>query len=128
MGIETGFRAPANPFAGLINDRNYMRWATVPLTMGLFVVILDTSIVNVALPHVMAAFGSNVEEIEWVSTGYMLSSAIMMPTTGFLGDRFGRKRLYVTAIFLFTLISMLCGAAWSSGSLIFFRVLQGIVG
>jgi DHA2 family multidrug resistance protein len=115
-------------FAGLITDQNYMWWVAVPMLLGMFIVIMDNSIVNVALPHIMAAFGSNVEDIEWVSTGYMLSSAVMMPTTGFLGDRFGRKRLYVLAVFLFTIISMLCGAAWSTGSLIFFRVLQGIVG
>lgn len=117
-----------NPFAGLINDQNYMWWAALPVMLGMMVAILDSSIVNVALPNIMAAFGSNVEDIEWVSTGYMLSAAIMMPTTGFISDRFGRKKLYVIAVLLFTLTSMLCGAAWSAGSLIFFRVLQGIVG
>ncbi|HEY9855570.1 MAG TPA: DHA2 family efflux MFS transporter permease subunit [Stenomitos sp.] len=117
-----------NPFRDLITDDNYMWWAAIPVILGMFIAIIDSSIVNVALPHMMSAFGSNVEEIEWVSTGYMLSAAIMMPTTGFLGDRFGRKKLYALAIFLFTLTSMLCGAAWDVGSLVLFRVLQGIVG
>ncbi|HEY9722857.1 MAG TPA: DHA2 family efflux MFS transporter permease subunit [Oscillatoriaceae cyanobacterium] len=122
-----GFSIP-NPLAPLINDHNYQWWATVPVIMAMFIVIMDSSIVNVALPHMMAAFGSSVEDIEWVSTGYMLSSAIMMPTTGFLSDRFGRKRIYWMCILAFTIISMFCGAAWDNGSLVFFRVLQGVVG
>lgn len=120
--------ASFNPLARLINDKNYMWWATIPLLLGMFIVILDSSIVNVALPPMMSTFGSNIEEIEWVATGYMLSSAIMMPTTGFLGERFGRKKLFVFAVFAFTMASMLCGAAWSTGTLIAFRVLQGVVG
>lgn len=122
-----GWTVP-NPFRDLITDDNYMWWAAIPVILGMFIAIIDSSIVNVALPHMMSAFGSNVEEIEWVSTGYMLSAAIMMPTTGFLGDRFGRKKLYAVAIFLFTVTSMLCGAAWDVGSLVLFRVLQGVVG
>lgn len=121
-------RGLPNPFAHLITDQNYMWWVTIPVILGMFIVIIDSSIVNVALPQIMAAFGSNVEDIEWVSTGYMLAAAIMMPTTGFLSDRFGRKKLFAAAIFLFTLTSMLCGAAWSAESLVFFRVLQGLVG
>ena len=117
-----------NPFARLITDQNYMWWVSVPVMLGMFVVIIDSSIINVALAPIMAAFGSSVEDIEWVSTGYMLSAAVMMPTTGFLGDRFGRKKLYALTIFLFTIFSMMCGAAWSTGSLVFFRVMQGIAG
>lgn len=118
----------ARRFGGLINDQNYMWWAALPIIMGMFIVIMDSSIVNVAISHIMNDFGSNIDDIEWVSTGYMLSAAIMMPTTGFLSERFGAKNLYVIAIALFTVASMLCGAAWDTGSLVFFRVLQGIVG
>lgn len=117
-----------NPFAALITDETYMWWAAVPVMLGMFVVILDSSIINVALAPIMSAFGSNLEDIEWVSTGYMLSAAVMMPTTGFLGDRFGRRNLLATTLFLFTLTSVLCGLAWDTGSLILFRVLQGIAG
>lgn len=116
------------PLAGLITPQNYMWWVAIPVILGMFVVIMDSSIVNVALPHIMNDFGSNVEDIEWVTTGYMLAAAVMMPTTGFLGDRFGKKNIYVLAIALFTAASMLCGAAWSAPTLIFFRVLQGMVG
>ncbi|HEY9898201.1 MAG TPA: DHA2 family efflux MFS transporter permease subunit [Pantanalinema sp.] len=128
MAVTTQRRGLPNPFAHLITDQNYMWWAALPVIMGMFIVIIDSSIVNVALPHIMAAFGSNVDDIEWISTGYMLAAAAMMPTTGFLADRIGRKKLYAIAIFLFTVTSMLCGAAWSAESLIFFRILQGIAG
>lgn len=120
--------ASGNPLARFITDANYPWFAVIPVILGLFVVIMDNSIVNVALPHIMADFGSNVEDIEWVSTGYMLASAVMMPSTGYLGDRFGRKRLYWISLALFTIASMLCGAAWNAETLIFFRVLQGLVG
>ncbi|MBU6429888.1 MAG: DHA2 family efflux MFS transporter permease subunit, partial [Cyanobacteria bacterium REEB65] len=109
-------------------DDGYKWRAATVVILGMFIVILDSSIVNVALPHMMAAFGANLEQIEWVSTGYMLSSAVMMPTTGFLGDRFGRKKIYLACIALFTIVSMMCGAAWSTGSLILFRILQGVAG
>lgn len=121
-------RALPNPFAGFITDENYRWWAAFPVILGMFIAIMDSSIVNVSMPHVMAAFGANVEEIEWVSTGYMLAAALMMSLTGFLGDRFGRKKLYTIALFLFTMMSVLCGASWSVGSLVFFRILQGMTG
>ncbi|HEY9766432.1 MAG TPA: DHA2 family efflux MFS transporter permease subunit, partial [Chroococcales cyanobacterium] len=117
-----------NPFAGFIKDENYMWWAAFPVILGMFIAIMDSSIVNVAMPKVMAAFGANLEEIEWVSTGYMLSAALMMSMTGFLGDRFGKKKLYTIALLVFTLTSVLCGLSWSVNSLIFFRVLQGMSG
>lgn len=123
-GAASGF----NPLARFITDENYPWFVVIPVILGMFIVIMDNSIVNVALPHIMADFGSNVEDIEWVSTGYMLASAIMMPSTGYLGDRFGKKKLYWVSTALFTAASMLCGAAWDAGSLIFFRVLQGLVG
>ncbi|MGE5707762.1 MAG: DHA2 family efflux MFS transporter permease subunit [Bacteroidota bacterium] len=121
-------RALPNPFAGMITDENYMWFAAFPVILGMFIAIVDSSIVNVAMPHIMAAFGAGVEDIEWVSTGYMLAAALMMSMTGFLGDRFGRKKLYTVALLLFTLISGLCGFAWSINSLVFFRVLQGMTG
>ncbi len=121
-------RPSRRPFEGLITDQNYMWWASIPIMLGMFLVVMDATIVNVALPHILAAFGGSVEDLEWVSTGYMLSAAVMMPTTGFLGDRFGRKRLYSIATVLFTVLSGFCGLAWNLGSLVLFRVLQGVVG
>ena len=95
---------------------------------GTIMAALDTSIVNVALPYMKGNLGVSVEEITWVATGYMLSSVIIMPITGMLSARFGRKNLYLLNVFLFTASSFLCGISWDLSSLVFFRVLQGIGG
>ncbi len=95
---------------------------------GTIMSALDTSIVNVALPYMRGNLGVSVEEITWVATGYMLSSVIIMPIVGMLSSRFGRKRLYMVNVFLFTASSFLCGISWNLSSLVFFRILQGIGG
>jgi len=87
---------------------------------------LDTSIVNVALPYIRANMGATVTEITWISTGYIIALVIVMPLTAWLSQIFGRKRLYMACLALFTVSSFLCGAAWSLTSLIVFRVIQGI--
>ena len=86
------------------------------------------SIVNVALPHMRGSLGASVEEITWVSTGYILSSVIIMPIVALLSSRFGRKRFYIFSVILFTGASMLCGIAWDLPSMVIFRILQGIGG
>jgi len=96
--------------------------------IGTFMAILDTSIVNVALPHMMSAFGVNRDQIEWVSTGFMLASAVIMPSIGWLSDRISYERLYLLSLFIFTVGSALCAFAWSYHALIGFRVLQAIGG
>lgn len=98
------------------------------LVLGAFMAILDSSIVNVAIPKMMAIFGSTTDEIEWVLTGYMLTSGMVVPITGYLGDRFGNKRMYILSLIIFTAGSALCGLAWSCNSLIAFRVLQALGG
>jgi DHA2 family multidrug resistance protein len=90
--------------------------------------VIDSSIVNVALPDMMGNLGANLDEIAWVSTGYILASVIVIPLTGFLGDLFGRKRYFVGSILLFTASSFFCGAAHSLGTLVFWRIVQGIGG
>jgi DHA2 family multidrug resistance protein len=90
--------------------------------------VIDSSIVNVALPDMMGNLGASLDEIAWVSTGYILASVIVMPLTGWLGGMFGRKRYYVGSIIMFTVSSFFCGAAHSLGLLIFWRVVQGIGG
>ena len=90
--------------------------------------VIDSSIVNVALPDMMGNLGANLDEIAWVSTGYILASVIVIPLTGFLGDLFGRKRYFVGSILVFTTSSFFCGAAHSLGSLVFWRITQGIGG
>lgn len=90
--------------------------------------VIDSSIVNVALPDMMGNLGASLDEIAWVSTGYILASVIIIPLTGWLGSFFGRKRYFVGSIILFTISSVLCGAAHSLGALIFWRVVQGLGG
>ena len=90
--------------------------------------VIDSSIVNVALPDMMGNLGANLDEIAWVSTGYILASVIIIPLTGWLGDLLGRKRYFVGSIILFTLSSVFCGAAHSLGALVFWRIVQGLGG
>jgi DHA2 family multidrug resistance protein len=90
--------------------------------------VIDSSIVNVALPDMMGNLGANLDEIAWVSTGYILASVIIIPMTGWLGAFFGRKRYFVASILIFTASSFMCGAAHSLGALIFWRIVQGLGG
>jgi DHA2 family multidrug resistance protein len=90
--------------------------------------VIDSSIVNVALPDMMGNLGANLDEIAWVSTGYILASVIVIPLTGWLGNFFGRKRYFIGSILLFTASSVMCGASHSLGALIFWRLVQGIGG
>ena len=90
--------------------------------------VIDSSIVNVALPDMMGNLGASLDEIAWVSTGYILASVIIIPLTGWLGSFFGRKRYFVGSIVIFTAASVLCGASHSLGALIFWRIVQGLGG
>lgn len=87
---------------------------------------IDSSIVNVALPHIRGAVGASIAEITWVSSAYIISMVLMMPLTGLLGALFGQKRLYLGSLILFVIGSILCGMASTLPLLIFFRVIQGI--
>lgn len=90
--------------------------------------VIDSSIVNVALPEMMGNLGASLDEIAWVSTGYILASVIVIPLTGWLGDFFGRKRYFVASILIFTASSFMCGSAGSLGALILWRIVQGVGG
>jgi DHA2 family multidrug resistance protein len=90
--------------------------------------VLDTSVVNVSLPHVAGSLSSSVDEATWVLTSYIVANAIVLPITGWLSHYFGRKRLLLTVVTGFTLSSVLCGLAPSLPLLIFFRVMQGLTG
>lgn len=89
---------------------------------------LDTTIANVALPHMQGGMGATQEQISWVLTSYIVAAAICTPLTGFLGDRFGRKQVFIWSVIGFTVASMLCGAAQSLPQIILFRLLQGVFG
>jgi DHA2 family multidrug resistance protein len=94
--------------------------------LGTFMAVLDSTIVNVSLPKIMSSFGVGLSTIEWVVTAYMLSMAAMLPTSGWLADKFGYKRVYFWGLFLFTFGSMLCGMSGDETTLIMARVLQGL--
>lgn len=106
----------------------YKKIVAIAFVFGVFMDILDTTIVNVAIPALQAEFGVTASRIEWVVTGYLCSLAVWIPASGWIGDKFGTKRTFLFALFMFTLASALCGAAWSSGSLIAFRIFQGVGG
>ena len=108
-------------------DRGVLLIASV-VVLGAIMSILDVTVVNVAIQTLAKEFDAPLSTIQWVATGYTLALATVIPLTGWAADRFGTKRLYMTSIFLFVIGSMLSGLAWSSESLIFFRVLQGFGG
>ncbi|MCO1659838.1 DHA2 family efflux MFS transporter permease subunit [Pseudonocardia sp. S2-4] len=90
--------------------------------------MLDITVVNVALDHLIDEFDTTLATMQWVATGYTLALATVIPLSGWAADRFGTKRVYLTAVFLFVVGSALAGIAWSAESLILFRVLQGLGG
>src|SRR3989449_4099942 len=104
----------------------------IVFVFGLFMDLLDMTIVNVALPALARDLNIDPEkgasQIQWVVTGYLLSLAVFIPVSGWAGDRFGTKRIFMIALFLFTSASLLCGLAWNLESLVAFRVLQGAGG
>ena len=110
------------------HDERNMWLSLLVVVVGTFMAILDSSIVNVALPKMMTVFSASTQQITWVLTGYMLTMGIVIPLTGYLGDTFGYKKLYIFAMTVFTIGSALCGLAWSTNALVFARVIQGVGG
>jgi MFS transporter, DHA2 family, multidrug resistance protein len=114
----------AGPAASGVNP-----WVIALVVMlATFMEVLDTSIANVALPHIAGSLSATVDESTWVLTSYLVSNAIVLPLTGWFSTLFGRKRFYMTCVAVFTISSFLCGLAPSLGSLVFMRVLQGAGG
>ena len=109
-----------------VPDHRYLvAFATM---LGTFMEVLDTSVANVALPHMQGSYAAGTDEITWVITSYLVANAIVLPITGWLGARFGRKRLYLVCLAVFTLASFGAGAAPSLGWQILMRVVQGFSG
>src|SRR5271156_6474822 len=105
------------------------RWAiALTVTLATFMEVLDTSMANVALPHIAGGLGASQDEATWVLTSYLVSNAIILPASAYLTSFVGRKRFYMICVVLFGLSSALCGLAPSLPLLIFFRVLQGVGG
>ena len=101
---------------------------TVGIMAAVLLQVLDTTIANVALPHMQASLSASQDSINWVLTSYIVASAIALPISGWLANLFGRKRFYMACVALFTASSFLCGLSPSLTWLIIFRVLQGIGG
>jgi DHA2 family multidrug resistance protein len=126
----SGASAPARPAyfeTGWTGGRNPWLIALV-VTMATFMEVLDTSIANVSLPHIAGDLSVSQDESTWVLTSYLVANAIVLPISGWLASKIGRKRFYMTCVLLFTVSSLLCGLAPSLGWLVLFRVMQGIGG
>jgi EmrB/QacA subfamily drug resistance transporter len=102
--------------------------ALIVVMIGSFMAMLDATVVNIALPRIITVFNAPVDTAQFVLTSYMIALAIIMPATGYLSDTFGTKRIYLISMFLFTVGSLLCGFSWSVGSLVLFRIFQGLGG
>jgi DHA2 family multidrug resistance protein len=103
-------------------------WIAGTVMLATFMEVLDTSIANVALPHIAGSLSAGVDESTWVLTSYLVSNAIVLPLTGWFSSLFGRKRFYMGCVIIFIASSLLCGFATSLPLLVFFRVLQGAGG
>ena len=98
------------------------------VVVGMFMAVLDTSIVNVAIPRIQTQFGASNDDVQWIVTAYTLTMGVVVPVSGWLGDRFGLRRIYNLALVLFVVGSALCGLAWNLNTLVFFRILQAVGG
>jgi DHA2 family multidrug resistance protein len=115
--METGWTGGRNPWV-----------IALVVTMATFMEVLDTSIANVSLPHIAGNLSVTQDESTWVLTSYLVSNAVILPVSGWIATKVGRKRFYMSCVTLFTVSSFLCGIAPSLGWLILFRVLQGLGG
>jgi DHA2 family multidrug resistance protein len=105
------------PLAALPEGAEHKYLIAFAVVLAALMQVIDSSIVNVALPDMMGNLGASLDEIAWVSTGYILASVIIIPLTGWLGEFFGRKRYFVGSIIIFTVASFLCGASHSLSAL-----------
>src|SRR2546423_15202432 len=113
----------------MTEHRHVNPWiVAIAVMFGTFMEVLDTTVVNVSLPHIAATMSATIDEATWVLTSYLVAHAISLPMTGWLAATFGRKRLLMMSVTGFTLSSFLCGIAPNLGSLIAFRILQGATG
>ena len=117
------------PFTGNDEDREINPWLiAIAVMSSTFMEVLDTTVVNVSLPHIAGSLSSSNDEATWTLTSYLVANAIILPMTGWLAGRFGRKRLLMTSVTGFTIASFLCGLAPNLPFLIFCRIIQGACG
>ncbi|MGO9308357.1 MAG: DHA2 family efflux MFS transporter permease subunit [Spirochaetia bacterium] len=130
LSVRQAPTGPAAARAAMQDGQPVSHWLAPVLValIGAFMSILDTSIINVAIPTMMNVFNVGTSEVQWVSTIYMLALGVVVPFSGWLGDRLGFKRLYVLSMGAFVVGSMLCSLAWDFNSLVFARVIQAVGG
>lgn len=110
-------------------EKGLKKWViTFTVITASLLELIDTTIVNVAIPQIQGNLGATLEDVAWLSTGYAVANVIVLPMSGWLGSRFGRKNYFLFSIVLFTLASFLCGNATNLEELIAFRILQGLAG
>ena len=119
---------PAGAHVAVEDRYRYKYLIAIAVTLAAVLELIDTSIVNVAIPHMMGNLGATLDEISWVSTGYIIANVIVIPLSSWLSGYFGRKRYLTGSILLFVVASFMCGAAASLGGLVFWRVVQGLGG
>ncbi len=118
-----------SPLAASLARKGTLKWViAITAALGAILEVIDTSIVNVAMPDIQGNLGSTLSEVGWISTGYACANVVMIPLTAWLSDRFGRKQYLLFSLIGFTASSVLCGLAGSLGMLIAARVLQGLCG
>src|SRR6201992_179996 len=101
---------------------------TITVMLAALMAMIDFSIVNVALTDIRASFATPLDQIGWVSTGYMMANIVVIPMTGWFQRRFGFKRYFAGSVLLFTAASAMCGLSWNLPSLVVFRAIQGLGG
>jgi DHA2 family multidrug resistance protein len=110
-------------------EHGFRKWIiTITVIVASLLELIDTTIVNVALPKIMGNLGATLEDAGWIVTGYAVANVIILPMSGWLGDRFGRRNYFLTSIIAFTIFSYFCGQAHSLGELVTYRILQGLAG
>src|SRR6266581_499212 len=120
--------AAALPLSAAPDRYRFKYIIAITVSLASVLELLDTSIVNVAIPHMMGNLGATLDQIAWVSTGYIVANVIVLPITGWLSAYFGRRRYFAGSIALFTLASFMCGNAGSLEALVFWRIVQGLGG
>jgi DHA2 family multidrug resistance protein len=134
--VETPAKPSQSESAQLTHAQAYGNWkpkynpwiVALTVTLATFMEVLDTSIANVALPHIAGGLSATQDEATWVLTSYLVSNAVVLPMAGWLSTLIGRKRFYMSCVTMFTFSSFLCGLAPSLGMLVLFRVMQGLGG
>ncbi|QKJ32421.1 DHA2 family efflux MFS transporter permease subunit [Mucilaginibacter mali] len=110
-------------------ETGFKKWIiTITVIVASLLELIDTTIVNVSLPQIQGNLGATLEDVAWVVTGYAVANVIVLPMSGWLGSRFGRKNYFLASIIIFTIVSFLCGNAHTMGELVTFRIIQGLAG